>query len=268
MISQPTVSQQISSLESRVGKKLFERRSKGVVETDMGRMLNTMVSGSIELLEDAESMMIKKDSPLRNLVSIGISEHMYKTVLCQKVLRLGDYVHIKFGPKASLIKDVEEGTLLYAVIPESINTFDTICQKIREQRVLLSGTLDVDFGQFIKLYKTNSQKAERWLANHVWYSHDTNSNFIKIYWLTLFEKKRPSIVPNYIIPNEYEVLFQQSQGSGLSVAFDTNLEPFVKRGELQACEVKKVVYRELSLLSNKKKADPKITAKIVNLLSN
>lgn len=268
MISQPTVSQQIANLESRIGQKLFERRSKGVIETDMGRMLNTMVSGSIELLEDAESMVVKKDSKLRNLISIGISEHLYKTVLCQKVLELGEYVHIKFGTKSNLIREVENGNLVYAVIPDSTNTFDTICHKIREQRVLLAGTPDVDFSQFIKLFKTDSQGAERWLANHIWYAHDNNSNFIKIYWLTLFDKKRPSIVPNYIIPNEYEVLFQQSQGSGLSVAFDTNLEPFIKSGELQACEVKKVVYRNLSLLSNNKKANPKTTAKIVDLLSN
>jgi len=54
MISQPTVSQQLSSLESRIGQKLFTRKSKGVTETDVGRMLNTMVSGTIENLEEVE----------------------------------------------------------------------------------------------------------------------------------------------------------------------------------------------------------------------
>ena len=52
MISQPTVSQQISNLESRLGQKLFNRKSKGVIETDFGRMLNTMLSGAMETLEE------------------------------------------------------------------------------------------------------------------------------------------------------------------------------------------------------------------------
>ena len=132
MISQPTVSQQISNLESRVGQKLFIRKSKGVVETDFGRMLNTMIAGAIESLEGVESTITKKDSLLKNIISIGISSHLYKTILCQKVLELGDHVHIKFGNKEALIKDVEEGRLLYAIVPGEINTFDTRCFPLKK----------------------------------------------------------------------------------------------------------------------------------------
>jgi len=192
---------------------------------------------------------------------------MYKSILCQKILDLGEHVHIKFGPKNELIKDVEEGRLLYAVIPETINTFDTLCYKLREQSLLLVGTTDVDFDEFNKHYRSDIGKAQDWLESYPWYAHDNNSNFIKIYWLTVFDKKRPSIVPNYIIPNEHEVLFQQSQGSGLSVAFDTSAEPFLRQGTLKSCEVKKVIYRELSLIANKQKADPVVSDKILRLLT-
>lgn len=122
--------------------------------------------------------------------------------------------------------------------------------------------------EFKKLYITDRRLSEEWLSKQTWYAHDNNSNFIKMYWLTVFDKKRPSIVPNYIIPNEYEVLFQQSHGSGLSVAFNTTLEPFLKNNDLQSCVVKNVVYRDLSLISNKKQADPILTGKIVDLLSS
>lgn len=267
MISQPTVSQQISVLESRIGQKLFIRKSKGVIETDMGRMLNTLVSGSIEVLEAIETSITKRDSKLKSMVTIGISEHLYKTILSHKILDLGEYVHIKFGNKGELVKDVEEGRLLYAVIPEEINTFDIICHKIREQKMVLAGTPDIDFTEFTKMYDKKSDLSEQWLTQYSWYAHDNNSNFIKIYWLTVFDKKRPSIVPNYIVPNEYEVLVQQAKGSGLSVAYNTTLEPFLKSGELKSCEVKRVVYRDLSLISNKKKADPELTQEIVKLLS-
>ena len=54
-ISQPTVSQHIRSLEGYLNKKLFVRKSKGVLETDEGKILNTMVSGTIESLEEIEN---------------------------------------------------------------------------------------------------------------------------------------------------------------------------------------------------------------------
>lgn len=266
-ISQPTVSQQISSLESRLGQKLFIRKSKGVVETDYGRMLNTMLSGAMETLEEVELTITRKESKLKNIITIGISEHLYKTILCPNIVGLGEHVHIKFGTKTQLVKDVEEGRLLYAIIPDSVNNFDTLCYKIRRQRIVLVGTRDIDFSIYRNLYKTDKQKAQQWLASHQWYAHENNSSFIKIYWLHLFDKQRPAIIPNYIIPNEYEVLFQQSQGSGLSVAFNTTVEPFLKTGTLQTCEVEPVNYRDLSVISNKQKANPVLTKKLVSLLS-
>lgn len=265
-ISQPTVSQQLLALESRMGKKLFVRKSKGVIATDSGRMLNTLVSGSIEELESVESAIVKKNSKIKNILTVGISEHLYRSILCSRIVNLGEYVHVKFGNKQSLIKDVEEGNLLYAVIPDQINTFDTLCYPIRKQKIVLVGTKDIDFAELKKCFNKSKSSAQEWLSNQTWYAHDNNSNFIKIFWLTIFDKKRPSIIPNYIIPNEFEVLFQQSLGSGVSVAFDTSVQPLVDRGLLQICELEKVEYRELSLLANKKKADPEMTKEIIKML--
>lgn len=266
MVSQPTVSQQISALESRMGKKLFERKSKGVKETDVGQMLNTMISGSIEALEGVENKIIKPDSNLKNILTIGVSPHLYKTSFCQNILEMGEYVHLTFGSKQQLIRDVEEGKLLYAIVPEKQNTYDTYCHHLTSQNVVLVGTPDVDFSEFEKLYKKSHQMAQDWLAKHQWYAHDHNSSFIKIYWLNIFDKQRPSIVPNYVIPNEFETLFQQTRGSGLSIAFDNVAAHFVHEGTLQTCELKKVNYRDLYLIANKKKSKATVTDKIITVL--
>lgn len=254
MISQPTVSQQISALESRVGKKLFERKSKGVIETDMGRILNTMISGSIEELEGVEEKMVKKDSKFKDIISIGVSPHLYKSVLCDTTSQLGDYVHLSFGVKNDLIKKVEAGDLKYAIVHEEVNTFDTTCHYLGPQRIVLVGTNDINFSELEVLYQKDKKQAEKWLVNHKWYAHDYNSNFIKIFWLNLFDKKRPAIVPNYVIPNEHEVLHQQSSGSGLSVAFDNVAAHFIKEGWLKTCILKETQCRELYLVANKKRA--------------
>jgi DNA-binding transcriptional LysR family regulator len=265
-ISQPTVSQQLVALESRMGKKLFIRKSKGVIETDEGRMLNTLVSGSIEALEIAEAAIINKHSKIKDIISIGISEHLYKTTLCDKITKLGQHVHVKFDSKSNLISAVEEGNLLYAIIPDKINTFDTLCYPIKKQKIVLVGTPDIDFSKLKAAYKRSKGIAQQWLIENTWYAHDTAASFIKIYWLTVFDKIRPSIIPNYIIPNEYEVLQQQSMGSGLSVAFDNSVTSFLKDGSLQICELMNVEYRELSLIANKQKAVPEVTNAFVNML--
>lgn len=265
-ISQPTVSQQLVALESRMGKKLFVRKSKGVLETDEGRMLNTLVSGSIEALEIAENAIISKNSKIKDIITIGISEHLYKTTLCDKITKLGQHVHVKFDSKSNLIKSVEEGNLLYAIIPDKINTFDTLCYPIKKQSIVLVGTLDVDFYELKSAYKKSKEIAQQWLIDKTWYAHDTAASFIKIYWLTIFDKQRPAIIPNYIIPNEYEVLHQQSMASGLSVAFDNSVKPFLKESSLQICELEKVEYRELSLLANKQKTITEVTNTFVEML--
>ncbi len=82
-----------------------------------------MISGSSETLEEVEHQLQHKKSNLKNIITIGISEHLYKTTLYHQVMQLGEFVHIKFGNKQSLIRDVEEGKLLYAIIPDEINTF-------------------------------------------------------------------------------------------------------------------------------------------------
>jgi DNA-binding transcriptional LysR family regulator len=266
LISQPTVSQHLVALESRVGSKLFVRKSKGVIETDAGRILNTMISGSIEELVGVEAMLLKKDSKIKNIITFGISEHLYTTMLSDRIANLGAYVHVKFGNRGSLIKEVEEGSLLYAIVPDKVNTFDILCYPLLNQRIVLVGTPDIDFSELNALFIEDKTGAQKWLAKQNWYAHDHNSNFIKIFWLTLFDKKRPSIVPNIVIPNEYEILNQQSKGSGLSVAFHNTVEPFVNAKSLQICELKKVAYRSLYLLSNKKKNNNGLTDKVLKAL--
>lgn len=265
-ISQPTVSHQLSTLEAHMGQKLFTRKSKGVIETDEGRILNTLISGAIESLEEVESQISQKQSQLKTIITIGISPHLYKTMLCHQILDLGEFVHVKFGTKQTLIKDVEEGRLLYAVVPEEIDTFDLICDVLYAHRLILVATPDIKLEELNKTYKDDIHKAERLLTNQIWYAHDAASSYIKLYWLNIFNKKRPAIVPNYVIPNEYETLFQLSKGSGLSIAIENNAAPFIKKGLLKTWEIAPIHFRKLSLISNKKKAPKEITDKIVNML--
>ncbi len=266
-ISQPTVSQQIATLEAHLGHKLFIRKSKGVLETDEGKMLNTMISGSIETLEEVEYQLQHKKSQLKSIITIGISQHLYKTTLCQNIQQLGAHVHIKFGNKQTLKRDVEEGKLLYALVPDEINSFDIIGHPLPRQELILVGTPDLDLQGIRTLWESDAAQAEKKLMRQKWYAHDPASGYIKMYWISTFNRKRPSIVPNYIIPNEYEVLFQLSQGSGLSIALAQNAAPFIADGRLVNWDLDPVDFRPFSLITNKKRADKEITERILGLLA-
>ena len=261
-ISQPTVSQHIQSLEVYINKKLFVRKSKGVIETDDGRILNTLVASSIESLEEAENIIAQKYFKVETIITIGISEHLYKSMLCYKILELGTHVHVNFATTAELMTDVEEGNILYAIIPQEVNTFDMVCHSLFVQNLVLVGTKDIDLHEI----KKDMQSAEHALTNQTWYAHNTASSYIKLFWMHLFEKKRPAIVPNYVIPNEFEALEQLAKGSGVSVALDTNAKPFVENGTLQLIDIDPIPFRTVSLIANKKKAPKEITNRILEML--
>ena len=262
-ISQPTVSQQIRSLESYLGQELFTRKSKGVLETDEGKILNTLVSGIIEELEEVESQISHKNSKLNTIVTIGISSHLYKTALCYNILKLGKFVHVKFGTKQELISEVEQGLLLYAIIPDEINTFDTICYPIEEQELVLVSSPDLDLKNLNSMVKKTPEKAQKLLSSYKWYAHDAASGYIKQFWLNTFNKKRPNIVPNYIIPNEYEVLSLLTNGTeGLSVAIKSVAKSFIEDGTLRMYNLDSIPYRKLSLIVNKKKSPKRLTEEL------
>ena len=265
-ISQPTVSQHIQALESHVNQKLFTRKSKGVQETDDGKILNTLVSGSIESLEEAENIIHQRYRDPKTIITIGISSHLYKAMLCHQILELGEYVHVKFGSKKSLITDVEEGRLLYAIVSDGVDTFDMISHPLGRQALWLVHTPDIDLGPVRKLYRDDPDQLEANMLAHPWYAHDAAAGFIKLLWLHRFDHKRPSVVPNYIIPNEHECLVQLVSGTGLSVALDSVAEYFVRRGELVRADLEAVDFRNITLLSNKKKAPKDLTDRILEMM--
>ncbi len=267
-ISQPTVSQHLRALEAYVGQKLFTRKSKGVIETDDGRILNTLIAGSIELLEEAENIISQHYFKNEIILTIGISEHLYQSVLGNKLFDLCEHVHVRFGSRKSLITDVEEGRLLYAIVPGEVNTFDIISHHMEDQNLVLVHTPDIDLSGINQMLKQNPIEAENILVKQTWYAHDTSSSYIKLFWMALFNKKRPAIIPNYVIPNETEVLNQLVKGSGLSVALETNVKAYINNGTLKLCSLKPVYFRKMSLLSNKKKAPKETTKKIIKLLNN
>jgi len=266
-ITQPAVSQHIAALEVYTGNKLFIRKSKGVEPSDYARTFNNMIANSLDELLEVEGSLLNDAIKQTPFLNIGISKHLYPSILQDKIHALDPIVHLIFDSTDKLIKDTEEGNLHYAIVPGTVNYFDIICHELFEQRLILVHTPDIELTIFEELFETDRKQAEKWLSNQRWYSHRSVTPFIKQFWMDLFDKKRPEIVPYRVIPDEMEVLVQLAKGSGLALCFDNNAKSFINDGTLKSSQVTSSIARDVVLLANRKKTTEKFTNNFMSLLT-
>lgn len=81
--------------------------------------------------------------------------------------------------------------------------------------------------------KKDLQTVENWLNLQKWYNFDARIPHVKLFWLHVFDKKRPSMVSNYIIPSETEMLAVLADNSGVSIVWDINAKRYLKENKIQ-----------------------------------
>lgn len=266
-ITQPAVSQHIAALEVYTGNKLFIRKSKGVEPTDYARSFNNMIARSLDDLLEVESSLLNNTLKHTPFLNMGISMHLYPSILQDKIHALDPIIHLIFDSTDKLIKDAEEGNLHYAIVPGSVNYFDIECHELLKQRIILVHTPDIDLAIFENLFEKDRKRAEKWLSKQQWYSHRAVTPFIKQFWMDVFDKKRPEIVPYRVIPNEMEVLTQLAKGSGVALCFDSNAKSFIKDGTLLSSKVTSTITRDVVLLANRKKTTVEFTKNFISILT-
>ncbi|AOW08615.1 LysR family transcriptional regulator [Flavobacterium gilvum] len=251
-ISQPAVSQQIVMLEAHVGYKLFNRKSKGVEPTEYAKLLNNLIIDALDRLENVENGFRAKAFNANRLLSVGISKHLMSSIGSALVAKF-DFVDFTFHTNDTLFDLVNSKKLDFAVVTKKFDTFDTIQKKAGEIKQVVVGSSDVDLSEVKPNIKIKNDTAiENWLNEQKWYSHDAEIPHIKLFWLHVFAKKRPSIIANYIIPSEYEMLEILSKNTGVAVTWDINAKNLIKEKKLQLVwDSKQMPSTEVFLLSGK-----------------
>ncbi|MFV5696836.1 LysR family transcriptional regulator [Flavobacterium sp. ZT3R17] len=251
-ISQPAVSQQISMLEAHVGYKLFNRKSKGVEPTEYAKLLNNLIIEALDRLENVENGFRSKAFNANRLISIGISKHLMSS-LGSCLISKFDFIDFSFHENDMLFELVDSKKLDFAVVTKKYDTFDTIQKKVGEIKQVIVGSNTIDASELKSNIKIKDFTAiEHWLNDQKWFSHNAQIPHIKLFWLYVFNKKRPSMVPNYIIPSEYEMLEILSRNTGIGVVWDINAKNFIaeKRAQL-LWNSKQMPTTEVFLLSGK-----------------
>ena len=252
-ISQPAVSQQIGMLEAHVGYKLFNRKSKGVEPTEYAKLLNNLIIEALDRLENVENGFRAKAFDANRLISVGISKHLMST-LGSALLSKHEFIDFAFHENDELFELVDSKKLDFAIVTKKYDTFDTIQKKLGEIKQIIVGSNGIDTSELKAGIKNKDFTAiENWLNNQKWFSHDSGIPHIKLFWLHVFNKKRPSMVPNYIIPSEYEMLQLLSKNTGVAVVWNINAKNLLAENSLQLLwNSNQMPSTEVFLLSGKK----------------
>nr|WP_288833228.1 LysR family transcriptional regulator [uncultured Flavobacterium sp.] len=232
-ISQPAVSQQISMLEAHVGYKLFNRKSKGVEPTEYAKLLNNLIIEALDRLENVENGFRSKAFDANRLITVGISKNLFSSMASLLISKF-DYIDFSFQENDALFELVNTKKIDFAIVTKKYDTFDTLQKKLGDIRQIIVGSKNIDAAKLQTDIKNSDYNAiENWLNDQKWYSHDSGIPHIKLFWLHVFNKKRPSMVPNYIIPSESEMLEVLSKNSGVAVSWDINARSFIQNEKLQ-----------------------------------
>ena len=251
-ISQPAVSQQMAMLEAHVGYKLFNRKSKGVEPTDYAKLLNNLIIEALDRLENVENGFRAKAFNANRLISVGISKHLMSSLGSVLVSEF-DFIDFSFHENDTLFELVDSKKLDFAVVTKQYDTFDTIQKKVGEIKQVIVGSNTIDASELKSGIKIKDFSAiENWLNDQKWFSHNAQIPHIKLFWLHVFNKKRPSMVPNYIIPSEYEMLEIISINTGIGVVWDINAKNLIEENKIQLLwNSKQMPSTEVFVLSGK-----------------
>ena len=192
-----------------------------------------LIIEALDRLENVENGFRAKAFNANRLISIGITKHLMSSLGSALVSKF-EFIDFSFHENDVLFELVDAKKLDFAVVTKQFDTFDTIQKKLGEIKQIIVGSNTIDASELKLNIKTKDLSAiEHWLNDQKWFSHNAQIPHIKLFWLHVFNKKRPSMIPNYIIPSEYEMLEIISKNTGIAVVWDCNAKNFIQEKKIQ-----------------------------------
>jgi DNA-binding transcriptional LysR family regulator len=252
-ISQPGVSLHLSSLESYVGYKLFDRTSRKMIPTEKGKVLYNFITEAVEKLEEAEKKFqrsTEKDTPT---ISIGMCFETFQITLEPYLSTFPFNVIIQFGEYPAMIENLEKGILDLIITPQMIVKTAIDYQAFSSETIVLIGGKEIDSDSFNALQKQNNFEAiENWLKQQKWYGTTGDMEHLRRFWQLNFNKNA-DFRPNYIVPNLNSIVRCLSNSNGLAVIPDFLCKTELESGKVKLLWKGKTPLKNTLYFANKKK---------------
>jgi len=234
LISQPNVSQHLSSLESYIGQLLFERKPRKMVPTDYGKLFYTQIIEAVEKLENVETHFrhdcLSKRLPL---TSIGAPKEFFTAMLAPHVSQLPAPIVAEFGVTKDLVPRLTKGELHFLISTKQLELPNIIYEPAMHEKFLLVANAGLNTMEFEQhLDNGELDKAEEWLLMQNWFAYSSDLMIIRRFWLENF-RKRPSVKPQFIIPDFDAIISSLSHGEGVSIVADYLVKDLLAQGLLK-----------------------------------
>ena len=227
-ISQPNVSQHISSLEAYVGKTLFERKPR-IAPTDYGKLFYTQVVEPLEKLEKVEAgfnaACLKKELPV---IRLGAVHEYFQAVLSAKIASIDANLILSFGRTKELLGKLHKGALDFVVATKLTDYKNLVFEPVRQEIFVIAGSKSIDstdFDNYIR--KEDWESGEAWLLSQSWFAYTTDLAIIRRFWQKNFHK-RPVIKPYCVIPDMSIILKSLRYSPALAITADYLLDDDLK----------------------------------------
>lgn len=219
-ISQPGVSLHLSSLETYVGYKLFDRTGRKMVPTEKGKVLYNFIIEALTKLEEAEKNFQRSTEKNTPTISVGMCFETFQITLEQYISTLPFNVIIQFGEYPEMVESLEKGILDLIITPQMVIKNTIEYQAFSSETIVLVGGSEINDSEFDSIEKNeNLEEIEFWLKQQKWYGTTGDMEHLRRFWQLNFNK-HPDFRPNYIVPNLNSIVRCLSSGKGLAVVPD------------------------------------------------
>jgi DNA-binding transcriptional LysR family regulator len=180
-LSQPAASQQLASLERRIGLPLFTRTPRGVEPTRRGRELHAQVAASLDQLE---VVLVGLDGGVGSgadpVVRLGSSAEYFSAMVVPRLGPDTPAVVARFGSDQENLALLDHGELDLAVTSVSPGRRSTVATPIGMKRFMLVGPPDS-----VQAPAPDSLEAlgER-LAGKAWVAYSAELPMTRRFWLS------------------------------------------------------------------------------------
>ena len=234
-VSQPGVSLHLSSLESYIGYKLFDRTSRKMVPTERGKVLYNFVLEALTKLEEAEQHFHRSTEKEKPTISLGMCFETFQLMLEPYLSSLPFNVIVKFGDYPQMLSDLDNGILDLVITPHQGSLKNIAYEAFSKERIILVAGPESDTSVFDDMAGNNDADAmQDWLKKQVWYGTAGDMEHLMRFWYLNFNK-RLDFKPNYIVPNMRSIVRCIRGAHGFAV-----LPDFLCKGETDSGTVKVV----------------------------
>jgi DNA-binding transcriptional LysR family regulator len=243
-ISQPGVSLHLSSLETYVGYKLFDRTGRKMVPTEKGKVFYNFIIEALSKLEDAEKNFQRSTEIHTPTISVGMCFETFQITLEPYVSTLPFNLIIQFGEYPEMLENLDKGILDLIITPQTGTTTNIEHEAFSSERIVLMAGMDTNEEEFDQLVKAGDiNLVLDWLKAHKWYGTTGDMEHLRRFWQLNFNRY-PDFRPNYIVPNLNSIVRCLSGGTGLAV-----IPNHLGKKEIENEQVK-VLWEGYNLLEN------------------